>query len=180
MKKALKPFYPLVLFSLLAACATTTARTPLMKAVEEGNRDAVKQLLNSGVNVNEKSDYDIGPGGKEWIALHLAAKKGDANMTRLLLDHGADPNIGTKMRWTPLKWAEHNGNTFVAQMLREAMEKEARKPLEGAKVAYEKKRIGHPECPSNPPLNLDPRRTAPKLPYGIWLRGIPPSLTLRN
>ncbi len=138
MKKGFKAFYPLLLFSLLAGCATTTARTSLMKAVEGGNSDAVRQLLNSGVNVNEKSDYDIGPGGKEWTALHLAAKRGDVNITRLLLDHGADPGIGTKMRWTPLKWAEHKGNTFVAKMLREAMEKDAKKPPEDAKVAYEK------------------------------------------
>lgn len=137
MKKVFKAFYPLLLFSLLAGCATTTARTPLMKAVEDGNSDAVRQLLNSGVNVNEKSDYDIGPGGKQWTALHLAANRGDINITRLLLDHGADPSIGTKSGSTPLKWAERKGNTFVAKMLREAMEKDVKKPSEDAKVAYE-------------------------------------------
>ncbi len=165
MKKVFKAFYPLLLVSLLAGCATTTARTPLMKAVEGGNSDAVRQLLNSGVNVNEKSDYDIGPGGKEWTALHLAAKRGDVNITRLLLDHGADPGIGTKFGWTPLKWAEHNGHTFVAKILREAMEKDAKKPSEDAKVAYEKPERRQ-KLPIQPAVESGPVKDRSKI--AVW------------
>jgi len=165
MKEVFKSFYVLLLFSLLAACATTTARTPLMKAVEGGNSDAVRQLLNSGVDVNEKTDYDIGPGGKEWTALHLAAKRGDVNITRLLLDHGADPGIGTKMGWTPLKWAEHNGHTFVAKVLVEAMERDAKKPPKDAKGAYEKtERIQ--KLPIQPAVESGPVKDRPKI--AVW------------
>ena len=165
MKDGFKTFTALLLIFLLAGCATTTARTPLMKAVEGGNSDEVRQLLNSGVNINEKSDYDIGPGGKGWTALHLAAKRGDANMTRLLLDHGADPGIGTKMGWTPLQWAEHNGNTLVAKMLREAMEKNAGKPREGAQVAY-----GKTESPSRLPIQdaVEPGPVKDRSKVAVW------------
>jgi hypothetical protein len=165
MKKVFKAFYLLLLFSLLAGCATTTARTPLMKAVEGGNSDAVRQLLNGGVNVNEKSDYDIGPGGKEWTALHLAGKRGDVNITRLLLDHGADPGIRTKFGWTPLKWAEHSGNTFVAKMLREAMEKDAKKPPEDARVAYETTERPQ-KLPIQPAVESGPVKDRPKI--AVW------------
>ena len=164
MKKVLKAIYPLLLVSLLAGCATTTARTPLMKAVEGGDTDAVRQVLSSGVNVNEKSDYDIGPGGKQWTALHLAAKRGDANITRLLLDHGADPLIGTQFGWTPLKWAERSGNTFVAKMLREAMEKDAKKPSEDAKVAYEKTKAQ--KLPIQPVVESGPVKDRSKI--AVW------------
>ena len=107
----------------MTGCATTTARTPLMQAVEQSDSNAIRSLLDKGANINEQSDYDIGPGGKGWTALHLAAKQGDIKTIRLLLDYGADPGIATKFGWTPLKWAEHRGHNFVAEMLKDAMEK---------------------------------------------------------
>ncbi len=117
-----------VIFILLAGmamtgCVTTTARTPLMQAVEQSDSNAIRALLDKGADINEQSDYDIGPGGKGWTALHLAAVKDDIKVIRLLLDYGADPGITTKFGWTPLKWAEQKGNNFVAGMLKEAMEK---------------------------------------------------------
>ena len=108
---------------VMTGCATTTARTPLMQAVEQSDSNAIRSLLDKGANINEQSDYDIGPGGKGWTALHLAAKQGDIKTIRLLLDYGADPGIATKFGWTPLKWAEHRGHNFVAEMLKDAMEK---------------------------------------------------------
>ena len=108
---------------VMTGCVTTTARTPVMQAVEQSDSNAIRVLLDKGADINEQSDYDIGPGGKGWTALHLAAVKGDIKIIRLLLDYGADPGITTKFGWTPLKWAEQKGNNFVAGMLKEAMEK---------------------------------------------------------
>ena len=107
----------------VTGCATTTARTPLMQAVKQSDSNTIRALLDKGADINEQSDYDIGPGGKGWTALHLAAVKGDIKIISLLLDYGADPGITTKFGWTPLKWAEHKGNNFVTGMLKEAMEK---------------------------------------------------------
>jgi len=115
-------FWSILAVLVFIGLGCATARTPLMKAVSESDSNAVTLALNSGVNVNEQSDYDIGPGGKKWTPLHLAAKRGDAKMVRLLLDNGADPGITTAFGWTPLDWAEHQGHTFVANMIREAME----------------------------------------------------------
>ena len=66
-----------------------------------------------------------------WPALeaalsHLEAMRGNVEMIRLLLDHGADPNIhDTGYDATPAGWAEHFGHTAAQQLLAAL---EARKP----------------------------------------------------
>lgn len=54
--------------------------SPLMRAVERGDRRAAELLLDSGAAVNTH-----GPGGS---ALEVAAGRADAPMVELLLDHG--------------------------------------------------------------------------------------------
>lgn len=66
--------------------AVHTGMTPLMDAAEEGDLDKVRVLLNAGAQTNLRD----GSGG---TALH--GSKG-AEMTRLLLDYGADANILSK------------------------------------------------------------------------------------
>lgn len=67
--------------------------TPLMYAVLYGNVDNVSQLLKAGAEINAKND----DGG---TALHYAVDS--LEKTRLLLDHGADPNIKSGDSITPL------------------------------------------------------------------------------
>lgn len=59
--------------------------TPLMRASESGNLQAVMDLLRDGANVNAK----LGAG---HTALMLAAKRGDLEVVKALLSAGADPN----------------------------------------------------------------------------------------
>ena len=61
--------------------------TALHHAIESGNKDAVKILLANRVDVDAR-----GPKGE--TALLLAVRGGDSELTRLLLEAGADPDIG--------------------------------------------------------------------------------------
>jgi hypothetical protein len=75
--------------------------TALGNATEHGQLDAAAVLLErGGVNVNQN------PGGR-GTALWWAASRGDADLVRLLLDHGADPAIAS-LGQTPLMVAEEN------------------------------------------------------------------------
>ncbi|MGZ8848527.1 MAG: ankyrin repeat domain-containing protein, partial [Pyrinomonadaceae bacterium] len=77
--------------------------TPLMRAAENGNLQAVRELLKAGADVNDKlghlsSDGSTSSTRKDtrlWpgiSALMLAAKKGQLEIVKVLLAAGADPN----------------------------------------------------------------------------------------
>ena len=57
----------------------------LRHATNRADHDAVRRLLQSGVDVRAADD-------KGRTALHIAAAKGDADVVKLLLSRGADPN----------------------------------------------------------------------------------------
>ena len=68
-------------------------------------------------------------------ALHLAAqsKENEGTIVRLLLSHGADPNIATSESWTPLHWAAYLGKRESVKLLITA----------GAQVNIQESRFGH-------------------------------------
>lgn len=57
--------------------------------------------------------------GKGETQLHVAAMKGNAELTRELLDKGAAPNIPDFAGWTPLHEAASAGHTKVVKLLLE-------------------------------------------------------------
>jgi ankyrin repeat protein len=59
----------------------------------------------------------VGSGGGGLTALVFAAREGDLESTRALLDAGADVNQVTEYGWTPLLTAVNNRNYQVAQLL---------------------------------------------------------------
>ena len=59
----------------------------------------------------------VGSGGGGLAALHLAAREGDVESARALLDGGADVNQVTEYGWTPLLTAINNRNYGLASML---------------------------------------------------------------
>jgi ankyrin repeat protein len=85
----------------------------LVRAAEQNSYDAVALLIELGFDVNARS---------RTAPLHEAAMRGNLPVIRLLLDHGADPNIhDTGYDATPAGWAEHHGQ-HEAQQLLEALE----------------------------------------------------------
>ena len=85
----------------------------LVRAAEQDSYDAVAVLIELGFDVNARS---------RTAPLHEAAMRGDVAVIRLLLEHGADPNIhDTGYGATPAGWAEHHGQ-HEAQRLLEAVE----------------------------------------------------------
>ncbi len=85
----------------------------LVRAAEQDSYDAVALLIELGFDVNARS---------RTAPLHEAAMRGDVAVIRLLLDHGADPDIhDTAYDATPAGWAAHHGQQ-EAQELLEAVE----------------------------------------------------------
>jgi len=71
------------------------------KAALDGDEEALKQGLNSGVDVNAID-------AKQNTALHLATKHGHLNIMGLLIEHGADVNAQNDWLSTPLHLTEKN------------------------------------------------------------------------
>ena len=61
----------------------------------------------------------VGEGGGGLTALVLAAREGDLDSARILLDHGADVNQLTYYRWSPLLAATNNRNYQLGRFLME-------------------------------------------------------------
>ncbi|KAG8659860.1 integrin-linked protein kinase 1 isoform X1 [Manihot esculenta] len=87
-------------------------RVRLMYLANEGDVEGIKELLDSGTNVNF-SDID----GR--TALHVATCQGFTDVVQLLLDRGAE--VDTKDRWgsTPLADAIYYKNHNVIKLLEE-------------------------------------------------------------
>ncbi|OMO57129.1 hypothetical protein CCACVL1_25978 [Corchorus capsularis] len=82
----------------------------LMYLANEGDLDGIRELLDSGINVNFR-DID------DRTALHIAACQGQTDVVSLLLQHGA--NVDPKDRWgsTPLADAIYYKNHDVIKLL---------------------------------------------------------------
>ena len=113
--------------------------TPLMWAVSEGHADAVRTLITAGANVNARSHYVAPANGRGfegrtpvagktdakieefasgWLTpVMLAAREGNADVARLLMDAGAEVNARAGDGKTALALAIFNGNYDVASLL---------------------------------------------------------------
>ena len=84
----------------------------LLKASRDGNASLVRGLLSSGlINV------DCVPFKALSTPLLLAAWKGHREVTKVLLDRGADPNKADKFGMLPLHEAATKGHGDVAELL---------------------------------------------------------------
>jgi ankyrin repeat protein len=82
--------------------ALTRDPDQLVRAAEKNSLDAVALLIDLGFDVNAIN---------RAAPLHEAAMRGNLEMIRLLLEHGADPNArDCSYDATPAGWAEHHGS----------------------------------------------------------------------
>ena len=113
--------------------------TALMWAVSEGHADAARLLIGAGADVNARSNYVAAANGRGfegrtpvanrtdpkaeefasgWLTpLTLAAREGDVEMARILVNAGADVNAAAGDGKTALALAIFNGNYEVASLL---------------------------------------------------------------
>jgi ankyrin repeat protein len=85
-------------------------------SVNRRNLASIHWLLAHGIDVNAKRPM----WGLNHTALHMTIESGAVEITRLLLDAGADPNIrDDRYRATALGWAEFFGRDDMAELVRE-------------------------------------------------------------
>jgi ankyrin repeat protein len=99
----------------------------LLDAVEAGNADKVRELLDGGdVGVND-SDADGG-----FTALYCAAGRGHVALVNMLIKSGATVNLAKENGATPLHMASQNGKLEVVKALIEAEAKVNQATEDGA------------------------------------------------
>jgi cytohesin len=118
-KYPLSPLFDAVLKgerAMVEALVTKTGDTraakwaPLQVTVASGDRQATKDLLAKGADVNAK-------GYLGFVALHVAASKGHKDIAELLIEKGADVNAKDQKGRTPLRYAAYRGHRDIAELL---------------------------------------------------------------
>ncbi len=102
-----------------------TTHDALWHAVAEGSYEEIAQYIANGASLHEEVAKNIANG--ECIAeyttqsiLHRAVQRGDIEIVKLLLKHGADVHVkAAKTGWSPLHEAASSGSTELAALLLE-------------------------------------------------------------
>lgn len=85
----------------------------VIEAVKTGQLAKIQEALNSGADIHQQDEQG-------WTPLNWAAGKGDPEIVKLLLDHGADVSRVGRDQRTPYKIALAAKHVEVARLLREA------------------------------------------------------------
>src|SRR5689334_23414395 len=100
-----------------AASNTSASGAPndeaLLREVNASNTEAVRQLVDSGANVNSKNESGVTP-------LMNASGMGNKEIVELLLAKGADVNAKTPGNYTALMQAALVGQTEIVKILLDA------------------------------------------------------------
>ena len=88
-------------------------RPPLVDAAKNGDKDAVRSLIQKGANVNAAEADGA-------TALHWASYRDDLDSANLLLRAGAKVNAANDLGVTPLWTASQNGSDAMVRRLLEA------------------------------------------------------------
>lgn len=121
--------------------------SPLLVAAEKGRLSVVPALLEAGADINAVGNMQIGEFGPEEVeeetvaggaavvrtthipnppvaeastALIIATRLGNTAMVKLLVERGADLNLGDKHGVTALGWAMKLGKSEIAELLKKA------------------------------------------------------------
>ncbi len=99
--------------AVLALGAGNSARPPLAEAAKNGDKDALRALLQKKVDVNAAE-------GDGTTALHWASYRDELESADLLLRAGAKVNAANDLGVTPLWTASQNGSSAMVRRLLEA------------------------------------------------------------
>ena len=103
----------LLLFSCTSSPKKNTKQAPppppLIEAVQKGEIDKIKKLLEKGANVNIKEKTT------QRTALHYATSTGQGQIIALLLQNGADINSKDANLQTPLHYVAQIGSAALAK-----------------------------------------------------------------
>ncbi|MDR2934106.1 MAG: ankyrin repeat domain-containing protein [Rickettsiales bacterium] len=88
----------------------------LYAAADKGNKTEVIQLLNNGVNVDEKCQTSC----KGWTPLMIAAAEGHEEIVDILVEHKANPNAQNAFGRTALQYATRYNFYSIAESLLKA------------------------------------------------------------
>jgi serine/threonine-protein phosphatase 6 regulatory ankyrin repeat subunit B len=91
------------------AIDVSAGQESLPQAAYKNDRDQVETLLREGADPNKPF--------ADATALLLTAEKGYPDLTRLLLQNGANPNLADQSGQTPLMWAARNDHIDVVRLL---------------------------------------------------------------
>lgn len=89
-----------------------SAQPPLTLAVRAKDLDIANLLIRKGADVNKTWTQ----GAVKRLPMSFAAVNGNLEMTRTLLENGADPNAGDDRGWTPL-WLAANGGVIPTRYI---------------------------------------------------------------
>ena len=103
----------LIALVLVAGLEAADQGVPLVEAVKQGNREAVRALLRQHADVNRAE-----PDGT--TALHWAVRANDAETAALLLRAGANATTANRYGLRPLTLAATNGNAALMTALLKA------------------------------------------------------------
>lgn len=93
--------------------------TALIAAIDSDhcNHNVVEIILAAGLNINET--VVPAKAGRQGCALNAATRRADLQAMKILLDHGADPNLVNGREDTPLMLAVSLRNEVIMNMLME-------------------------------------------------------------
>jgi hypothetical protein len=112
-------YYLLLILVFSPLSIYSGANEDLIKAVEKGNVNMVKQALKRKANANtivNRTGFDLSKCSAGPV-LKCAAQKGKSDIVRLLLEHGADTNLRDSDNGSALLYACYNGNLEISRLL---------------------------------------------------------------
>lgn len=97
----------------------STGITPLLGAASMGGEETIRWLVAKGAKVNKVTQLEYGG----TTALTTAARVGNAENVRVLLELGADPRLKMKSGATALSQAQESGDAETIALIKAALAK---------------------------------------------------------